>query len=514
MTNSSLQSKFLMRVARAAVVAMIGAAAVWYFDGVWWSLFIPACLVVVVALDVFFFVNRELRQLPELRSLLHKAKNGDFENRAVGIDDSTIIGSMAWDINDLLDQLESCFRETRTAIHATGEGMWYRKPMDVGLRGMFGKNTRMVRRAIDSNEVMVHKTENFAEYLHSQINRIGTYLEGVRNRDLSKSISHERDDEIGFLVSALNDTINDLRRAIGIISKVSGEQAEQAIAIAASAEEMAQNQQEQARQVETMVTATQEMHKAINESAFSITRVNELSVHTVGLARDGQSIVSETTENINSLAVTMDDVNVTIAELGKSSTKIGEIIQVIEEIADQTNLLALNAAIEAARAGDAGRGFAVVADEVRKLAERTRQATGSIGDTIVGIQRDTEAAVDVVGQGAEKMKVGRERASQAAESLDSIVKAITEVEELVEVVAVSTEEESKVADQLVLSIESISASVDQNRDVALDVSARISDLSEKSAELNSLASEFKLVDNESKRQLSSRQQQLQEYSTH
>ena len=87
-----------------------------------------------------------------------------------------------------------------------------------------------------------------------------------------------------------------------------------------------------------------------------------------------------------------------IDQLGQQAQSIGQIMDVISDIADQTNLLALNAAIEAARAGEAGRGFAVVADEVRKLAEKTMSATKEVGQAISDIQEGTRRNIESVEQ--------------------------------------------------------------------------------------------------------------------
>ena len=118
---------------------------------------------------------------------------------------------------------------------------------------------------------------------------------------------------------------------------------------------------------------------------------------------NGGEVVKLTVEGMNRIAKVVGDASSVVKELGNSSNQIGEIIQVINDIADQTNLLALNAAIEAARAGEQDRGFAVVADEVRKLAERTTKATQEIASMIKQIQQDTGNAVESIESGNQEV---------------------------------------------------------------------------------------------------------------
>ena len=105
-------------------------------------------------------------------------------------------------------------------------------------------------------------------------------------------------------------------------------------------------------------------------------------------AGENQQAVAEVVSQLSGISTRIIEVAEAVAGLNARTREVSQSVALITEISDQTNLLALNAAIEAARAGESGRGFAVVADEVRKLAEKTRGASGSIGEIMGSLTRD------------------------------------------------------------------------------------------------------------------------------
>jgi twitching motility protein PilJ len=113
----------------------------------------------------------------------------------------------------------------------------------------------------------------------------------------------------------------------------------------------------------------------------------------VDVAHKGGDAVRRTIDGMNSIRETIQETSKRIKRLGESSQEIGNIVELINDIAEQTNILALNASIQASMAGDAGRGFAVVADEVQRLAERAAAATRQIETLVRAIQADTNEAV-------------------------------------------------------------------------------------------------------------------------
>jgi methyl-accepting chemotaxis protein len=321
-------------------------------------------------------------------------------------------------------------------------------------------------------------------------------LEKMASGDLTVRIDSDYNGDHQLIKNSINTVAESLNKTLREVNEAILATASAGNEISSSSEEMAAGAQEQNSQTAEVAGAVEQMTKTILETTRNSSMAADAAKKAGAIAKEGGSVVAETISGMDRIAKVVSKSAETVHALGKSSDQIGEIIQVIDDIADQTNLLALNAAIEAARAGEQGRGFAVVADEVRKLAERTTKATKEIASMIKQIQKDTTGAVSSMEEGTKEVEKGKELADKAGESLKQIISGAEQVVDIITQVAAASEQQSSTSEQISKSIEAISHVTHESSAGIQEIARSSEDLSRLTVNLQELIGKFKTGESE------------------
>jgi len=295
------------------------------------------------------------------------------------------------------------------------------------------------------------------------------------------------------LLATLSTMLASLRGMLGAMAASSKQVAEESRHISVASRQVSDAAVHQTDATTEMAAAMEEVTVSITQISDNARETEENSSASAKLAAQGTRAVSLAASEIKQVAATVEDATGKISALVKSAEEVGEIANVIKEIANQTNLLALNAAIEAARAGEQGRGFAVVADEVRKLAERTSSATIKIEEIIDAIRAETVSAIEAMRTAGPQVRSGVDSAANAEDLLRQIQESAGTTLARIRDVASAAKEQSAASNLIAAQVENVAQMVEQTTGSTVATAHSVERLEQLAADLSGQVSKFRFA---------------------
>ncbi|HEY6940850.1 methyl-accepting chemotaxis protein, partial [Dokdonella sp.] len=289
----------------------------------------------------------------------------------------------------------------------------------------------------------------------------------------------------GFAVEALRSLVTTINETAVQVSAAAQE-------TQATAMQLADAAQHQARQISSASVAINDMATSIDNVSKNSAESADVAQRSVQIAANGAQVVRQTIQGMDSIRDQIQETSKRIKRLGESSQEIGAIVELINDLAEQTNILALNAAIQAASAGEAGRGFAVVADEVQRLAERASGATKRIETLVQTIQSDTNEAVSSMEQTTSEVVSGARLAEDAGHALGEIENVSNNLAALIQGISTSARQQSAAATNISATMNVIQEITSQTSVGASQTAESIGNLAQLASDLRRSVADFKL----------------------
>ncbi|OEH94212.1 hypothetical protein BFG57_09170 [Bacillus solimangrovi] len=281
----------------------------------------------------------------------------------------------------------------------------------------------------------------FSSRLVRPIQKLSSLTTNLAEGDLTIKVENHTNDEVGLLGQNFNTMVEKIQGMLSKVQEVANHVKQSSDTLCVSSEDTKNSAEQVAVTISELATGTNDIANSVTSTTNQITtmlntvdqiasftdEVIETSEESRNAAKKGHTFSAEALQKMDEMNHTVLETSEIIGKLDKQSKQIGNIVEMITNIAGQTNLLALNASIEAARAGEHGKGFAVVAEEVRKLAVETTSSADQISMLINKTQEESHRAVKAAERGTKVVEEGTQTVIQTTEVFDEISTHVDEV---------------------------------------------------------------------------------------
>ncbi|MGI9874343.1 methyl-accepting chemotaxis protein [Vibrio chagasii] len=393
------------------------------------------------------------------------------------------------EIEQLIDAQLSHFDELSLYAEDTATRL-YHESMDSSERALWIQSVI----ALTSVVIALLIGLNIAKGIRKPSKLLQGALDQVANKDLSKMVQYQANNEFGLVSDKVNLVISHLTEMIENMRQSSTRLKEASLENQSTSRSLSEAMQDQTNQTVMVATAMEQIECSVTEITQAANQTLTLVTEAVSSSNHGQQTMDKSVELMSSLERKLAESTATIGQLESESASIGSILDVISGISEQTNLLALNAAIEAARAGEQGRGFSVVADEVRVLAAKTNASTQEIHNKIEQLQTSSKLAVEQINQCVVGMVQCVEQTGEVNGSISKVSTLLNEVEQRSHQIATATTEHQVVASQVTQNISQIHTLAEDNSQRSQVLFSHGQQLETMSQQQFSLTQEFKLAE--------------------
>nr|WP_082243077.1 methyl-accepting chemotaxis protein [Vibrio coralliirubri] len=383
-----------------------------------------------------------------------------------------LLGQLAVDMDEAINSFEMMGNDIGILVSQTADEAQTDSDKALLLNASLAAISTVIALALSSTIVLSIKRP---------LRKIVEALDKITSGDLTHRIETGFQSELGAIAMNINalgtqlsDVITQVQQSADTLSDVANE----SHILSNKTNIDVAKQQKQTDSIRQSVT---EMKLAIDTVAGSAKETSDEVDKITVLAHNNMDSMQQNLVFVNQLQGSLVEATDVIHQLSNESRQIGDILTVIQSISEQTNLLALNAAIEAARAGEQGRGFAVVADEVRSLATRTQRSANDIDGMISNLQSQAERAVTLVENNLEKAAASVNQTNVSNQSLDSMVKRLSSINDMSRHIAEDSIKQSAVAQEVMNNIAYISKK-------AVSIAEEVNESARNSESLNALSS--------------------------